>query len=76
MSKVEVALGRGEGVVLMGDLNRPLQAPRPSIETKFLTDWESEGAIYILNDKNISTRIDPHTGEGVHPRPRGNLSQH
>ena len=27
VSKVEVAMGRGEGVVLMGDLNRPLQSP-------------------------------------------------
>ena len=34
VSKIEVAIGRGEGVVLMGDLNRPLQAPKPSFGTK------------------------------------------
>ena len=64
VSKIEVAIGRGEGVVLMGDLNRPLQAPKPSYGTKLLTEWEAKGTVHILNDKTISTRIDPHTGKG------------
>ena len=63
-SKVEVALGRREGVVLMGDLNRPLQAPRPIFGTQLLLDWESTGTVFILNKKEIPTRIDPFTGKG------------
>ena len=64
VSKVDIALGRGEGVILMGDLNRPLQSPRPSFGTKLLLDWEELGTMYILNNKDISTRIDPHTKKG------------
>jgi hypothetical protein len=55
VSKIEVAIGRGEGVVLMGDLKRPLQAPKPSYGTKLLTEWEAKGSVHILNDKTIST---------------------
>jgi hypothetical protein len=64
VSKVDIALGRGEGVMLMGDLNRPLQSPRPSFGTKLLLDWEEIGTMYILNNKEISTRIDPFTKKG------------
>ena len=39
LGKVEVALSRGEEVILMGDLNRPLQLPTPSHGTKILLDW-------------------------------------
>ena len=62
--KVRTALGRGEGVILMGDLNRPLQTPRPSFGTKLLLDWAASGIVSILNDKNTHTRIDPSTGRG------------
>ena len=48
----------------MGDLNRPLQAPKPSYGTKLLNEWEDKGTIHILNNRTISTRIDPHTGKG------------
>jgi hypothetical protein len=48
----------------MGDLNRPLQAPKPSYGTKLLTEWEAKGTVHILNDRTISTCIDPHTGKG------------
>ena len=48
----------------MGDLNRPLQAPKPSYGTKLLNEWEDKGTIHILNNRTISTRIDPHTGNG------------
>ena len=64
VSKVEVAVGRGEGVVLMGDMNRPLQTQKPSFGTKLLMEWEKKGLVHILNDKGIPTRIDPHTGKG------------
>ena len=48
----------------MGDLNRPLQTPRPSFGTKLLLDWAASGIVSILNDKNTHTRIDPSTGRG------------
>ena len=49
--KVEGALGRGEGVIIMGDMNRPLQTPRPSFGTKLLMEWEESGIVSILNKK-------------------------
>ena len=64
VSKTEVAIARGEGVILMGDMNRPLQAPRPSFGTKLLTKWEENGIIKILNNKEIPTRLDPVTWKG------------
>ena len=64
VAKIDIALGRGEGVILMGDLNRPLQTPRPSFGTKLLLDWEELGTMVILNKKDIPTRIDPHTKKG------------
>ena len=51
-------------MVLLGDLNRPLQTPRPSFGTKLLLDWENTGTVFILNKKEIHTRIDPFTGKG------------
>ena len=62
--KAELAIARGEGVIIMGDLNRPLQAPRPSFGTKLVTEWENKGIVKILNDNKIPTRIDPVTGKG------------
>ena len=63
VSKVEVALGRGEGVVLMGDLNTPLQTPRPSFGTKLLLDWENTGTIKEYHEDRPIYR------EGLHPGP-------
>ena len=62
--RIEIALSRGEEVILMGDLNRQLQSPTPSFETKLLLDWEKTGQVKILNNKHIHTRIDPCTKKG------------
>ena len=62
--RIEIALGRGEEVILMGDLNRPLQSPIPSFGTKLLLDWEKTGQVKILNNKHVHTRIDPCTKKG------------
>ena len=64
VGKVEVALSRGEEVILMGDLNRPLQLPTPSHGTKLLLDWERTGQVKILNNRHVHTRIDPATKKG------------
>ena len=49
----------------MGDLkmNRTLQAQKPSFGTKLLKEWEESGQVIILNDKNVHTRFDQHTGK-------------
>ena len=47
----------------MGDMNRPLQTPRPSFGSKLLTDWEESGIVSIMNQKQTHTRIDPSTGK-------------
>ena len=62
--RIEIALSRGEEVILMGDLNRPLQTPTPSFGTKLLLDWEETGQVKILNNRNVHTRIDPCTKKG------------
>ena len=62
--KIEIALCRGEEVILMGDLKRPLQTPTLSFVTKLLLDWEETGQIKVLNTKNIHPRIDPCTRKG------------
>ena len=61
VGRIEVALNRGEEVVLMGDLNRPLQVQNHSFGTKLLYDWEKTGQVKILNNKLTHTRIDPCT---------------
>ena len=43
--RIEIALSRGEEVIIMGDLNRPLQTPTPSFGTKLLLDCEETGQI-------------------------------
>ena len=60
----EVALGRGEGVIIMGYLNRALQATKPSFGTKLLKDWEESGQVIIMNDKDTHTRFNPCTDKG------------
>jgi hypothetical protein len=64
VGKLETALRRGKEVILIGDFNRPLQAPIPSHGTKLLLDWEQTGQVKILNNKNVHTRIDPATKKG------------
>ena len=64
VTKIDMAISRGEGVVVMGDLNRPLQKIRPSFGTKLLLQWAESGVVTILNDTKINTRIDPRTGNG------------
>ena len=59
-----MALSRGEEVIIMGDLNRPLQLPNPSHGTKLLLDWERTGQVKILNNRHVHTRIDPATKKG------------
>ena len=62
--KVETALERGEAVIMLGDLNRPIQTARPSTGTKLLNEWLEEEKMKLLNDPQKSTRIDPATGSG------------
>ena len=56
-------LVRGEAIILMGDLNRPLYSEKVSPGTKLLLDWIKEDTVEILND-NTPTRIDPANGKG------------
>ena len=63
-NKVDIALGRGESVIVAGDLNRPVQAPKPSFGTKLLLDWVDKGTMVLLNNKDTPTRLDPVTGKG------------
>ena len=37
--KIDTAIERGEGAILMGDLNRPIQVERISFSTKLVELW-------------------------------------
>lgn len=61
--KVDSILQTHEAALVIGDLNRPLQARKPSHGTKLLQTWLGEGNMRLLNG-NIPTRIDPASGQG------------
>ena len=63
MSIANDIIHRGEGLILLGDLNRPLMSENVSQGTKLLVDWLEEGNVKLLND-STPTRIDPHSGKG------------
>ena len=62
--KVQQAMHRGEAVLCMGDFYRPLQAKKFSHGTNLLNDWLKEEQVYLINNKKVSTRIDPSNGSG------------
>ena len=63
--KIDTAIDRGEGAILIGDLNRPLQLGIPSsFGTKLLELWLEGESVTLLNDRQICTRFDPVTGKG------------
>ena len=72
VGKVEVALSRGEEVIIMGDLNRPLQLNTPSHGTKLLLDWERTGQVKIINNKHTDRFRNQ---ERVNTGPRGDIYQ-
>ena len=45
IDKVNQAIARGEGTILIGDLNRPLNNDRPSFGKKLLNGWIGEGYV-------------------------------
>ena len=47
-----------------GNFNRPLQAKKLSHGTNLLNDWLREENVYLINNRKISTRIDPSNGSG------------
>ena len=58
-NKVEASLQRGEAVILIGDLNPPLQIDRKSKRTKMLLEWLKLNKMTLLNKPGIYTRFDP-----------------
>ena len=73
--RIEIALGRGEEVILMGDLNRPLQSSIPTFGTKILLDWEKTGQVKILNNKTRTHMNRPMHKERVNIRRTGNINK-
>ena len=55
---------RGEAVVLLGDLNRPIDKEKPSYGTKLLKELLEESTLELINDVHTPTRIDPSTKMG------------
>ena len=65
MDKVNQAIERGEGTILLGDLYRPPNNDKPSFGTKLLNDWIEEGYVKLLNNRSRPIRFDPVTGKGL-----------
>ena len=61
--KVDSILNSHEAVLVLGDLNRPLQSNKPSHGTKLLNEWLQEDNMRLLNSDE-PTRIDPASGKG------------
>ena len=57
--KIDTAIEKGKGAILIGDLNRPLQLERNSFGTKLLE------SVTFLNDINICTRFNPVSSKGT-----------
>ena len=63
--KIDTAINRGEGAILIGDLNRLLQLGIPSsFGIKLLELWLEGEFVTLLNDRQMCTRFDPVTGKG------------
>ena len=63
--KIDTAIDREEGAILIGDLNRPLQLGIPSsFGIKLLELWLEGEFVTLLNDRQMCTRFDPVTGKG------------
>ena len=63
-NKVNDIIDKGEGVLVMGDLNRPLNSNKYSVGKNLLENWLEEGQVKLINQRNIDTRYDPVTGNG------------
>ena len=49
--KKKTTIERGKVVILIEDINRPLQVERPSFGTRLLEQWLEEESVTLLNDK-------------------------
>ena len=63
-AKVEASLQRGEGVIMMADMNRPLQCKRKSKGTYLLLEWVKLDKMSLLNNHSTSNRYNPGTNKG------------
>ena len=65
MNKIAQIVGRGEGLIIIGDFNRQIEAVKPSFGTKLLKEWIDTKNVTLLNSQKMEyTRIDPATGKG------------
>ena len=63
-AKLEEITNKDENVLLMGDLNRPMDKPTEHQKTRIIKSWIDTGKVILLNDPKEHTRIDPVTGRG------------
>ena len=49
-SKIDSLINKGEAVILIGDMNRPLFSTNMSKGTKLLMEYVQEGTVRILNN--------------------------
>ena len=57
-------LAKGEGVLCIGDLNRPISKEKPSYGTKLLHTLLEDQTLELMNNTDIPTRVDPATKMG------------
>ena len=57
-------ISKGEAVITIGDMNRPIDKQKPSHGTKLLMDYINTGTVALINNPEIPTRIDPSTKAG------------
>ena len=64
INKVQGIIDKGQSVIILGDMNKNINHFNKSPATKILLDWLEEETMILLNNPNISTRIDPATEKG------------
>ena len=61
-AKLQEITDKDEDVLLMGDLNRPMDKPTELQKTRIMKSWIDTGKVILLNDPKVHTRINPVTG--------------
>ena len=61
--KIDSLIQKGEAVVLIGDMNRPIFNTNMSKGMKLLMEYLEEGTVRLINN-NTPTRFDPSTKKG------------
>ena len=65
-AKLQEITGKDEDVLLMGDLNRPMDKPTELQKTRIMKDWIDTGKVILLNDPRCTQGLTQRPSEDPH----------